>query len=125
MYADIAILLNVVGYGKTHTLHQAMVRDESGQLKKLVQDYVTCTDWVERVALTEKIVYAWTGKDQVLAAETQKKSMCWTPLSAVAPFPQHRLTTTCSKYSFGEQQKRKPANYFQNKFIHQPIVRRM
>ena len=71
--ADIAILPNAVGYGKTYTPHQAMVRDESGRLKNLVQDFVACTDRKARLALTEKIVYAWTGQDYILATETQKK----------------------------------------------------
>lgn len=33
--ADIAALPDLVGYGKTHDLHQAMVRDDTGELKNL------------------------------------------------------------------------------------------
>ena len=70
---DVAILPNAVGYGKTYSLHQAMVRDTSGRLQKLVEDFLTSTNRAERLALTEKIVYAWTGQDQILATETDKK----------------------------------------------------
>ncbi len=70
---NIAVLPNAVGFGTTYSLHQAIVRDESGRLKELVQDFVACTDRTDRLALTKNILFAWTGQDKVLATELAKK----------------------------------------------------
>ncbi|MFA5385768.1 MAG: hypothetical protein WC364_14125 [Eubacteriales bacterium] len=41
---DIAALPNMRGYGNVYDLHQAMVRDESGQLKNLIEQFAAETD---------------------------------------------------------------------------------
>ncbi|MBI5251732.1 MAG: hypothetical protein HY912_19745 [Desulfomonile tiedjei] len=58
---DIAALADLPGYGTVYTLHQAMVRDSSGQLKSLVEQFVSATDRDSRATLMEKILFKWTG----------------------------------------------------------------
>ncbi len=58
----IHLLPDAKGYGKAHSLHQAMVRDASGSLQQLVQQFINATTHTERVAITEKIIFAWTGQ---------------------------------------------------------------
>jgi len=70
---NIAVLPDAVGYGTTYSLHQAMVRDNSGRLVELVQEFVDCTDREARLALTKQIVFAWTGQDQGLETDTARK----------------------------------------------------
>ncbi len=62
--ADIAALPDAVGYGTTYSLHQAMVRDQSGRLQELVERYVASDDRQERQALVENILYLWTGEEE-------------------------------------------------------------
>src|SRR5713101_100901 len=59
--ADIAVLPDLRGYGNVYDLHQAMVRDASGELKSLVQSFAAETDVQARNALFEEIVFKWTG----------------------------------------------------------------
>jgi hypothetical protein len=48
--ADIAALPDLAGYGNVYDLHQAMVRDTTGELKGLVEQFETETTQVERLA---------------------------------------------------------------------------
>jgi hypothetical protein len=60
----IALLLpDAKGFGTTHSLHQAMARDETGELKKLVGQFVNAETRAERQALMEPIIFAWTGQE--------------------------------------------------------------
>jgi Ca2+-binding RTX toxin-like protein len=61
---DIAVLPDAVGYGTTYTLHQAMVRDGSGRLQELVEQYVDSSDRAIRQGLVEDILYVWTGQEE-------------------------------------------------------------
>ena len=47
--------------GNTYSLRQAMVRDESGALKQLVQEFINDEDVVSRQAKLQDILFAWTG----------------------------------------------------------------
>lgn len=51
--------------GNVYTLHQAMVRDTSGSLKTLIQNYVAETDVASREAMLNNIIFEWTGTDGI------------------------------------------------------------
>src|SRR6266568_152492 len=59
--ADVAALPDLRGYGNVYDLHQAMVRDTSGELKSLVQSFAAEPDVQARNALFEEILFKWTG----------------------------------------------------------------
>lgn len=59
---EIAALPDAKGYGTTYDLHQAMVRDESGRLQELVEEFVASTDRDARLALTDQILFVWTDQ---------------------------------------------------------------
>ncbi|MFN3582260.1 MAG: hypothetical protein ACK4VV_17525, partial [Pseudomonas sp.] len=69
--ADIAGLPDAVGFGTTHSLHQAMARDETGALADLVSRFVSSDSRQERLALTEQIIFAWTGQSGAYAKHYQ------------------------------------------------------
>ena len=58
----IAILPNAQGFGRARSLHQAMARDTSDTLKQLVTQFVNTSSHADRLALTESIIFAWTGQ---------------------------------------------------------------
>jgi hypothetical protein len=62
---DIAALPDLPGYGNVRDLHQAMVRDTTGELKTLVEEFAACTDPRQREALMKEILFKWTGADDV------------------------------------------------------------
>ncbi len=59
--ADIAALPNVRGYGTVYDLRQAMVRDATGALKDLVQQFAAQEDPAQRAILLEEIIFTWMG----------------------------------------------------------------
>ena len=61
--ADIADLPDAVGYGRSRSLHQAIVRDGTGELQGLVTQFVNVETRQERLSLTEEIIFEWTGQD--------------------------------------------------------------
>lgn len=61
----IQLLPDVAGSGLLYSFHQAMMRDASGQLKLWVQQFQTETDLAIRNNLIDRMVYKWTGADQV------------------------------------------------------------
>nr|MDA8124879.1 hypothetical protein [Deltaproteobacteria bacterium] len=61
--AEIAALPDLQGYGNVYGLHQAMVRDTTGQLKSLVEQFTTATNVAARNSLMEQILFKWTGSD--------------------------------------------------------------
>ncbi|MFZ6007976.1 MAG: NlpC/P60 family protein, partial [Nitrospirota bacterium] len=62
---DIAALPDLQGYGNVYSLHQAMVRDTSGQLKALVESFISETNPANRANILQQIIYKWTGADTV------------------------------------------------------------
>ena len=62
---DIAALPDLQGYGNVYDLQQAMVRDTSGELKNLVEQFMNETDSDARHALITQILYKWAGVENV------------------------------------------------------------
>ncbi|PTY38250.1 hypothetical protein BGP77_17580 [Saccharospirillum sp. MSK14-1] len=60
---DIAALPDATGFGNVLSLHQAMARDESGELQRLVQQFMDSTSSEERQNLLAPILYNWTGQE--------------------------------------------------------------
>lgn len=63
--AEIAALPDLAGYGNVYSLHQAMLRDSSGHLQDLVQQFINETDTTARHALITPLIYAWTGTENI------------------------------------------------------------
>ncbi len=59
---DILLLPDVVGYGLSGSLHQAMAKDTSGELRALVQQFLTTDSRTVRQELVEAIIFSWTGQ---------------------------------------------------------------
>ena len=70
---DIAALPDAAGYGTTYSLHQAMVRDNSGELQELVENFVASNRRDERLDLAEKILFVWTGQDDSASTDFSKE----------------------------------------------------
>ncbi len=64
---DIAALPNLAGFGNVRSLHQAMVRDEGGQLRVLVEQIAADTDPDVRRQVMIEILYVWTGVSGIAA----------------------------------------------------------
>lgn len=62
---DIASLPDLEGYGNVYDLQQAMVRDTSGALKGLVEQFAAETDAEARRALIIPILYKWAGVENI------------------------------------------------------------
>jgi len=62
---DIAALPDLVAAGDVYDLRQAMVRDSSGQLKGLVEQFVSASNASTRNALMDQILFKWTGSDSI------------------------------------------------------------
>jgi Ca2+-binding RTX toxin-like protein len=56
---DIAMLPDISGRGYLYSLHQAMMRDESGDLQKLVEQFTEEGDPTIRRSLLDRIIVAW------------------------------------------------------------------
>jgi len=65
---SIAALPDVAGIGNVRSLHQAMARDESGELEALVQTFVDASDPDVRDQLVIDILYHWTGQQDVTSS---------------------------------------------------------
>jgi Ca2+-binding RTX toxin-like protein len=63
--ADVAALPNIAGIGLVYDLQQAMVRDTSGSLKALVQQFMQATTIADREALLIPLIYKWTGVENI------------------------------------------------------------
>ena len=57
--ADIATLPDLQGYGNVRSLHQAMVRDQSSELKALVETFSNETNEADRRVTLEQILFKW------------------------------------------------------------------
>ncbi len=62
---EVAALPNLSGHGNVYNLHQAMLRDSSGHLQALVQQFTNETDLNARHALVNPLIYAWAGVDDI------------------------------------------------------------
>jgi Ca2+-binding RTX toxin-like protein len=62
---DIAALPDINGYGNVYSLHQAMVRDTTGTLRGLVEDFIAEPDPTVRSSILDQILYKWTGNESV------------------------------------------------------------
>ncbi|MCL2718229.1 MAG: hypothetical protein FWE14_05560 [Lachnospiraceae bacterium] len=58
---DIARLPDIRGFGSVHSLHQAMVRDSTGQLKNLLEQFAAEKNDTVRRNLVPQILYRWSG----------------------------------------------------------------
>jgi hypothetical protein len=63
---EVESLPDLRGYGNICNLHQAIVRDESGQLKALVEDFTLEQDPAQRGLILEQILFRWTGTEGVV-----------------------------------------------------------
>jgi len=63
--SDVSKLPDLTGMGTVYDLHQAIVRDTTGALKKLVESFVAESEPVSRTAVLEQIIFRWTGADMV------------------------------------------------------------
>jgi trimeric autotransporter adhesin len=63
--AAVAALPDLAGHGRVYDLHQAILRDSSGHLQNLVQQFVNETDPAARHALMTPLIYAWTGTENI------------------------------------------------------------
>ncbi len=62
---DIAALPDLMGFGNMHDLRQAMVRDKSGALRGLVEQYAAEKDPSKRGQIFESLVQKWAGVEGV------------------------------------------------------------
>lgn len=62
---DIVALPDLQGSGNVYDLQQAMVRDTSGQLKSLVEQFITATDVNTRKNILNQIIFKWAGTDGI------------------------------------------------------------
>ena len=62
---DIAVLPDLQGAGNVSSLRIAMAKDESGQLKKMVLEFLETKDAAARDELFTNIVYKWAGADKL------------------------------------------------------------
>jgi hypothetical protein len=65
---DIKALPQIRGFGTTHSLQQAMMLDESGQLQSLVEQFVVEQNETVRRNLVPQIIHRWTGATTNIAA---------------------------------------------------------
>jgi len=56
---DIAALPDMLGHGNLYSLQQSMVRDESGELRVLVERFINETDGAVRRNLFTQLLYKW------------------------------------------------------------------
>ena len=58
---EIQKLPDLQGRGNQYSLHQAMLRDKTGSLQKLVEQYVKEENFDSRKEMLTQIIYVWTG----------------------------------------------------------------
>ncbi|MBI5568598.1 MAG: hypothetical protein HY914_01500 [Desulfomonile tiedjei] len=61
----IAALPDLPGYGNMHDLQQAMVRDTSGQLRSLVEQFMSAPEISTRTSLMSAILQKWAGTENL------------------------------------------------------------
>jgi len=58
---EIGSLPDLAGFGTVYSLHQAMIRDESGQLQELVTQFAAAEDYATRAGLINEVIFTWAG----------------------------------------------------------------
>jgi hypothetical protein len=64
---DLAALPDVMGYGNLHNLQQAIVRDESGELRELLEQYMAEKNPATRGQIFSTLIQKWAGVEDVTA----------------------------------------------------------
>lgn len=62
---DVAILPDAAGSGEVYSLHQAMAKDSTGELKNLVNAFLDATDNMQKLGIVKNIILKWTGADTI------------------------------------------------------------
>jgi Ca2+-binding RTX toxin-like protein/LysM repeat protein len=62
---DIAALPDLQGFGNVYDLRQSIVRDTSGQLKGLVEQFIATTDVNVRKNIMNQIIFRWAGTEGI------------------------------------------------------------
>jgi len=65
---DVAALPDLSGFGTTYSLHQTMMRDTSGTLKNLLEQFIAEESETARKNMMPSILYAWTGGNNAFEA---------------------------------------------------------
>lgn len=63
--ADVAALPELPGFGNVPSLHQAILRDSSGHLRGLVQQFIASDEVTVRRQLLDDILFVWASADNV------------------------------------------------------------
>lgn len=61
---DIAALPDILAFGNVYSLHQAMVRDTTGQLQLILNNFINESDIQTRHELLDELILKWTNSDQ-------------------------------------------------------------
>ncbi len=69
---EISALPDINGRGTVYSLHQAMLRDESGELKNLVQQFTIENNDNVRQQLVEQILAKWTDTQNIVSGSRGK-----------------------------------------------------
>ncbi|WP_234696858.1 hypothetical protein [Pseudomonas savastanoi] len=64
---DVSVLPDLIGFGNVDDLHQAMMKDVSGNLKGLVERFSSEKNFSIRKDIVDQIILAWTGSDRYSA----------------------------------------------------------
>lgn len=65
---DVALLPDIRSLGYVHSLHQAIMLDESGELRQLVENFIAANNETTKKNIVKQILYKWTGADKVTVA---------------------------------------------------------
>ncbi|MFC1835941.1 calcium-binding protein [Thermodesulfobacteriota bacterium] len=63
--AEVSKLHRLQGYGEAPDLDQAMLIDDTGHLKSLVEEFINAADSTTRNNLMEQILFAWADVEQI------------------------------------------------------------
>ncbi len=62
---DVELLPDVKGFGMVRSLHQAIMRDGSGVLKGLAEEFIAAESEADKKEILGQILYKWTGAENV------------------------------------------------------------
>ncbi|MFO1389271.1 Ig-like domain-containing protein [Cellvibrio sp.] len=112
---EIYLLPDAKGFGKSRSLHQAMVRDTSGNLISLVEQFVSSQTRESRLDLIQRIIFAWAG-------QTGGERAVYTDKGALSPIDGRKISALEAFYGYkvdtprgtGQQYAFLYESYFQN-----------